>query len=48
MISAWWLLLIIPACFLGGYVVCGVMASGSQADDCTECIYNARNKEKSK
>lgn len=47
MISAWWLLLIIPTCFLGGYVLCGTMTSGSQADDCAECMYNAQNREKS-
>lgn len=47
MISTWWLLLTIPACFLGGYILGGVMASGSQIDDCAECIYNTSNKEKS-
>ena len=48
MISAWWLLLIIPICSFAGYALCGVMSSGSQADDCSKCIYNAHNKEKSK
>ena len=45
MISAWWLLAIIPASFLGGYILCGVMSIGAQVDRCSECLYK---KEKSK
>ena len=45
MISAWWLLLIIPVSFSVGYILAGVVSTGAQADQCNNCSYY---KEKSK
>ena len=39
MISAWWLLLIIPTAFTFGYVLCGCMAIGKMSDKCNNCQY---------
>lgn len=44
MISAWWLILIIPTVFISGYCLCGVLSSSSERDRCFEC---RMNKEKS-
>ena len=52
MISAWWLLLTIPACFTCGMVIGGIFGDGQQADRCSVCQYKCLNcdlkKEKSK
>ena len=44
MISAWWLIIIIPFSIMGGYLACGVMTSNSEQEKCLHCKYN---KEKS-
>ena len=52
MISAWWLLLIVPV--IGAASVClgGMFATKGHQDDCADCQYNCKicqyNKEKSK
>ena len=35
--SLWWLLLIIPSCFMGGYITCGILSSNREADKCIQC-----------
>lgn len=40
MISAWWLLLIIPLSGVIGYSFCGVLSGNTQADNCANCQYN--------
>ena len=37
MISAWWLCLIIPLCFAGGFMLGGVMSQGAQIEECEKC-----------
>lgn len=44
MISAWWLILIVPVTFTAGYVLCGIMASGAQDDKCSSCMYEQSKK----
>ena len=39
MISAWWLLLIVPAAYIAGFALCGIMIMGSKSDECSECYY---------
>lgn len=46
MISAWWLILIIPTAFTAGYVLCGIMATGAQEDRCSKCLYDHSKKSK--
>jgi hypothetical protein len=48
MISAWWLLLIIPITFVVGIGYGAVLSEGKQADKCAKCMYNSIEKEKSK
>ena len=51
MISAWWLLLIIPAASAAGIFITGLCAINSQQDRCANCQHNcincSKNKEKS-
>ena len=51
MISAWWLLLIVPAASIAGIFITGLCAVNSQQDRCAKCQYNcincSKNKEKS-
>lgn len=44
--SPLWLLLIVPAAFTAGYVLCGFIANGEQVDRCTRCIQRRQEKEK--
>ena len=37
--SPLWLLLIIPACFWAGYIVCALIMSGAQDEMCSYCKY---------
>lgn len=46
MISAWWLCLIIPLCFVGGYMLCGIMSYRAQIEECEQCRLQMK-KEKS-
>jgi hypothetical protein len=46
MISAWWLFLIIPLSFVGGFMLCGVMSQGARIEECEQCRLQMR-KEKS-
>ena len=52
MISAWWLLLIIPAVGVIGFLFGVLLAEKGHQDDCDDCQYNcmncSKNKEKSK
>ena len=51
MISAWWLLLIVPFVSMAGVCLSGMFATKGQQDDCADCQYNCKvcplNKEKS-
>lgn len=40
MISAWWLLLIIPMASTAGMILAGFFVISGQQDDCAECQYN--------
>ena len=52
MISAWWLLLIIPTIGFGGFLFGVLLAEKGHQDDCSDCQYNCKicplKKEKSK
>ena len=40
MISAWWLILVIPLSVAVGYGLCGMLSGNAQADQCANCQYN--------
>ena len=40
MISAWWLLLIIPVSATFGLALGGILSGNAQADNCANCQYN--------
>lgn len=40
MISAWWLLLIVPVSSIVGICITGFCAANSQKDCCSDCQYN--------
>ena len=40
MISAWWLLLIVPAASIAGACITGLCTTNSQLDHCADCQYN--------
>ena len=46
MISAWWLILIIPFTFLCGYCLCGVLSSNSEQERCLACRRKQAEKNK--
>jgi hypothetical protein len=48
MISAWWLLLIIPAIGFGGFLFGALLAEKGHQDDCSDCQYNSMNYSKNK
>jgi hypothetical protein len=37
--SPLWLVVIIPACVMAGYIMGGAMASSAQADKCIQCRF---------
>ena len=37
--SPLWLLLIVPICFIAGYIASAIVLSGSQDERCTYCKY---------
>ena len=41
--SPLWLILIVPAAFFGGYILCGMIANADQEDRCRKCIMNKKN-----
>ena len=43
--SPLWLILIVPACFWGGFLVCGLVANGAQDERCSYCKYGDPFKE---
>lgn len=45
MISAWWLIAIVPVSIMVGYIICGSITFASEQEKCFNCRYN---KEKSK
>lgn len=42
MISAWWLLLIVPIVSIVGVCVGGLFATKGHLDDCADCQYNCK------
>ena len=40
MISAWWLVFVIPACTTFGLFLGAALSSKAQADNCANCQYN--------
>ena len=39
MISAWWLLLIIPTAFCAGFALCAILGMNARDEECTYCEY---------
>lgn len=48
MISAWWLLLIIPVSFMVGYCFCGIVTSNERIERCLYCDHNKNRQEQEK
>jgi hypothetical protein len=42
MISAWWLLLIVPFVSMAGVCLGGMFATKGHLDDCADCQYNCK------
>lgn len=42
MISAWWLVLIMPICVTIGMIFNGIFNSTAQIDLCSQCHYNCK------
>ena len=42
MISAWWLLLIVPVVSITGVCLGGLFATKGHQDDCADCQYNCK------
>ena len=40
MISAWWLIVIVPVSVMTGYIICGIMSSNTEQEKCLNCKYN--------
>ena len=46
MISAWWLLIIVPAAAWFGYGISSMLNISSQTDMCADCIFNKTEKDR--
>ena len=45
MISAWWLIVIVPISVMVGYIACGLMSFNTKQEKCLNCKYNKEKSE---
>ena len=43
--SPLWLILIVPAAFIAGYVMCGMFSNAEQEDRCRRCFMTKKDEE---